>query len=62
MENLSFKIRKNSAEIRNSNRLLVDKNSPNKKKKNERYSAFIKNLVRSKRVKSFEKRKKKRIW
>ena len=59
MENLSFKIRKNSAEIRNSNRLLVDKNSPNKKKKNERYSAFIKNLVRSKRVKSFEKRKKK---
>ena len=56
MENLSFKIRKNSAEIRNSNRLLVDKNSPNKKKKNERYSALIKNLVRSKRVKSFEKR------
>ena len=63
MENFLSKIRKKSAELRMTNHGLavekVDKNSPKPKKGSDKYSILIKNLVRSKRVKNFEKRKKK---
>ena len=59
-----FKKRKNSAEIRNIRKIsqtLNDNNNESEKQKiikQERYSLFVKNLAKSKRFKSLEKRQK----